>query len=371
MKRFWNPLPVLRSNKPITSCFSPLFLSGLISFFLISCASISGAPVDPIVGRWDGVGYESTFHASFDKNHTFRLSDSWADKENDATTGTWTLRDGKYILPSGEDHRTGTIDAQGQLIISAEGIPIKLYFQRHGAKAPAPAAAGKPPVGEWRFAYTSKSSIPANSPPPFDVMSFLEQGKVRLKSSAATKEFNLNYQLAGNVISIVTGEAALPKLDFSYRWEDGGKTLLLSVPQAQHGPFEIEWAFMKPDQFLPNDIKGIWVGDMRTPDMNEEIEMGLDGRWSRTVTAKDGKAIHKNNARVSDYYRLWKAPFGNALTVVTFNAEMGAQLTQIFKLEKKPNEITVTPVELTEDGKLKPHQEARFTWKLKNIPQAK
>jgi hypothetical protein len=188
---------------------------------------------------------------------------------------------------------------------------------------------------------------------------------VRLKSSANAKEFNLGYQISGNVISVITGEAAMPKLEFSFRWEDGEKKLVLAIPQMQHGPFEFEWTFFRPDQFLPYDIKGTWGGGVPVQGMSEEIQMGQDGRFSRAVFSKEGKAVHKNNARVSDYYRLWKAPFGNALTIVTFDAEMGAQMTQLFKYEKKQDAIVVTPVELQEDGKLKLHPEAVFTWKLK------
>jgi hypothetical protein len=265
-----------------------LFMFVLVSPWCISCTSVSAEADDPIIGQWDGVGFLATFHATFTKDHHYRLTDAWVDgKEKEFAAGAWTRQGDKYILPSDEDNRTGTIDAQGQLVVAADAVPEapKLVFRRHGAKPPVAPAAAKPPAGEWRYAYTSKSTIPAASPCPFDVMTFAEKEKIRLKSSAMAKEFNLNCQLSGNVISVVTGEAAMPKLEFSYRWEDGDKKLVLSVPQMQHGPFELEWTFLRPDQFLPYDIKGTWGGSVPIPGMSEEIQMGPDGRFSRAVLA--------------------------------------------------------------------------------------
>lgn len=342
-------------------------LAVLVVIWIAACSICFGAD-DPIIGEWDGIGALQNYHATFNPDHTYTMRENeFGGKEQVFAKGTWSLKDGKYLLPFGapEGSRNATIDQDGRLVVRYEQDPPDLFFLKHGAKQPIPAAAGKPPVGEWRYAYTCRSNVPACCPAPFDEISFDGKGKVHLKSTVNKKNFDLGYTVASDVISIEMVKGGAGRLQFQFAWENKDSELVLWIPQAVHGPLEFKWKYFKPDQFLPCDVKGAWTGPIaEMPDTTEEIQFGDNGLFTRTVYQK-GQKIHEGSPRYNSYYRLWKSPLGNMLTIVQLNEEMGMQSSQLFKYERKGDALAATAVELTEDGKLKPHDEAKLTWKAK------
>ncbi len=263
---------------------------------------------DTILGKWKGMGMIAGTHMNFEKNHSYVMSDEWDPK--DKMKGTWTYSNGIYSIilrdaANGEEgKRTGHIDDHGRLDItedprvtnSEEGDPtIHFIYEKEGAKPRPDAPAGKPPVGEWRYAYTSKSPILAASPSPFDVMIFEGKNKVKLKMTMAGKDFDRKYELSGDLISISTESSSLPKLEFSYHWEDKEEKLILSTPLSPQDPVYMEWVFLKPAQFSAYDLKGTWLIQIPEEGWTQEAEFTKDGLFLWSVKDKSGSLLGKAN----------------------------------------------------------------------------
>ncbi|MCE5228074.1 hypothetical protein LLG95_00565 [bacterium] len=334
----------------------------LAIFCIASCVSF--AADDPIIGSWDGVGFGKDTKAVFNKDHTYKIVFAWS--KDDPATGTWSVHESKYSLLNPEGDRTGTFDSQGRLVISVNINPnAKLTFIRPGTKPPVSKSASKPPTGEWRYAYTNKSTVPANCPPPFDAMIFYDK-KVKVMNTAAKVTMDCHYKVSGDVITI--SKPGMDDMEFGFRRAAGDKQMILRMPELENGPMDFEWTYIKPDQFLPNDIKGTYVG--KTPEhtvagvFTQEIQLGREGFFSWTLSDQ-GRIVYKNNKKVIDYYRLWKAPFGNAITIVKFNEQMSAQSSEILKYEMKNDDLILIPIELLADGKFKVHEADKLILKPK------
>lgn len=351
-----------------------ILLALALALCWIPSATAQPAPEDKIVGRWNGLGMNYLTVMIIEKNHT------WHDADEPSGSGTWSFQDGQFSLVNAEVTLKGSIDPEGRLILFQPEEPgLKFPFRRNEPTssslsiARAPAGPVPQPTGEWRFAYLKKSAIPAA--PPFDMIRFVPGGKTQLGFATAARQFDVDCHFTGPFLAvplagektltdllsyIPLGRPASSMLFFAFRLEDDAKTLVLSNWQAVE-PFKCEWVFMQPEQFPPNEIVGTWIAPR--PGLNQEIEMRKDGVCA--IASSNGQKVVAAAAQPLEYYRLWRSPLGNIISVVTMQPDMRLLHVAMMRYEKKNDELVITPVELEFGEKLKLLEAGRETWKLK------
>ncbi len=311
---------------------------------------------DPIVGEWKGLGMGAGSAMEFKTDHTCRLYDT-EHSSLDSLNGTWKEADGKYLMVMTESGgeastRSGRIDAKGRLVVTIDLAPgVEFGFEKMGAPPVAAGVqAGKAPAGEWIYAYTSKSGMPAAPAPPYDWIAFLDSKTVRLTDSVRERRLDKPYRISGDTIEIAVGEVVSPKIEFRYRWEEGGAQLVLSIAAQEFGLFDVEWTFLKEDQFIPPEIEGTWTLQMPAEGMNEDWEFAKDLTFYRITRLSDGRVIKPIQKRLHDYYRVWKSPWGKTMTIATYDPSMSMSATQMFNYELDARGLTLTPIYLNEKG---------------------
>lgn len=270
------------------------------------------------------------------------------------------------------------IDAEGRLILEQPNDPgLNLAMRRKeefGVRPPA--SPQKPPQGEWRFAYIRKSSI--NAGPPFDAITF-NGGKAQLEFTPAQQRFEVACRLANNALSFATSDPPilsklmnytplgfpLPKnIQFAYRWENEGQTLILSNAQASP-MFACEWAFLRPEQFQPNKLAGTWIGKGSLTGAMMEVRQ--DGTLNTPMPGEPPPAPGAKPRLPVKYYRLWKSPFGDAISIVQLSPDMQLAHVQMARLEVSGEDIILTPLECKYGETLQLAQAGRANWKLASV----
>ncbi len=198
-------------------------------------------------------------------------------------------------------------------------------------------------LGEWHFVSNQKGS-PINAPPTFDILEFLPQQKMLLRSTLGKYSFEGALAVSGDTVSYTFHP---PDVDepiehrVKMALSDSGDTLTMVLPMFDG---ERGVVYMRPDQLLSAEVSGEWFveksGERKT------MSLGQDGSFSL-------------QNEVFGFYRAFDSHRGPAIMAAIPYGEHDTHIV-FWLFERQGEKLTLIPVQ----GK--PIREQTVIWTLSN-----
>lgn len=317
---------------------------------------------DPIVGEWEGVGRFKGLNISMKADRTGTMGTA-----EEPVLWTRNAEGGYRFYQNGEPPENGmkgVLETNGRLGLDMNGRPGALvYLERAGAaKEAVPAPDPKQLIGEWFYAYTKNETMPLAF--QYKTIAFLDDGRTIWKTPLLDEPLEGKVKAKGSKLTFKAAKAAGPNAtaEYGYRFEDGGKTLVLVFAAGE--TIKAELVFKPASEMIENPIPGKWVTQPEElgPGSTLELEILPTGRRTTHLTLSGGKGPPPNDQGV---YTFWNSPLGPTATHVSFAPEMGMFMCDLALCERVGDTLIMTPILVDNGGALKQFPEGKATYTLK------